>query len=145
MNSAQHSNPGASEQAATRAHTRGRVLVVEDDPEAAEFFRHALTVRGRFQVTHTADPADALALAAAAAWDLVVTDLNLPGMSGTDLLRALRPIAPRLPAILVTADPLSISCLGGADALLSKPVQVDTFLATVVALVAGGGKAAADR
>jgi CheY-like chemotaxis protein len=119
-----------------------RVLVVEDDPEAAEFFRHALTVRGRFQVTHTPDPAAALALAAAAPWDLVVTDLNLPGMSGTDLVAALRPVAPQLPVILVTAAPDEIRDATRPDAVLAKPVPVDTLLVTAMALVTRGNRTA---
>src|ERR1700722_19939901 len=83
---AMHSSPRLDPGTGGTAVARGRVLLVEDDPEAAEFFRHTLTVRGRFQVTHTPDPAAALALAAGAPWDLIITDLNLPGMSGLDLL-----------------------------------------------------------
>jgi CheY-like chemotaxis protein len=44
--------------------TRARVLVVEDDPEAALFLVHVLANRCRFEVVHTADPATALQLAA---------------------------------------------------------------------------------
>ena len=38
----------------------GRILLVEDDPDAAMFFRDVLTGRGGYEVTHTADPALAL-------------------------------------------------------------------------------------
>jgi CheY-like chemotaxis protein len=124
---------------------RGHVLVIDDDPAAAEFFRHALAVRGRFQVAHTPDPATALALVAVGRWDLMITDLNLPGMSGADLLAELRRIAPQLPAILVTAHPEGVRCPVEANAVLAKPVPVDTLLATAIDLVNRGRRAASAR
>jgi two-component system response regulator HydG len=77
------------------ASSRGRILVVEDDPEAALFAVHVLANRGQFDVTHTADPAVALRLAAEQDWDLVLTDMEMPGMTGLELLEALRQVAPR--------------------------------------------------
>ena len=76
------------------AGSRGRILVVEDDPEAALFVVYVLGNRGGFEVTHTADPAEALRLAADGHWDLLLTDLDMPGMSGLELLGALRQVAP---------------------------------------------------
>ena len=77
---------------------RGRILVVEDDPEAALFAVHVLAHQGQFDVTHTADPAVALRLAADEHWDLVLTDMEMPGMTGLELLCALREVAPALVA-----------------------------------------------
>jgi CheY-like chemotaxis protein len=82
---------------------RGRILLIEDDPQAALFAIHVLANRGRFEVTHTADPAVALLLAASERWDLVLTDLELPGMSGLELIDALRRVAPAVPVAVVTA------------------------------------------
>jgi CheY-like chemotaxis protein len=64
------------------ADARGRILVVEDDPEAALFVVYVLANRGGFEVTHTADPAEALRLAAGGHWDLLLTDLDMPGRPG---------------------------------------------------------------
>ena len=94
-------SPGAPAEPAGR----GRVLIVEDDPEAALFATPGPRQRGRFDVTHTADPAVALVLAASGPWDLVLTDMDLPVMSGMDLLAALRQLAPSVPVLLVTASP----------------------------------------
>ncbi len=121
---------------------RGRVLIVEDDPEAALFAAYALERRGRFSVTHTADPMVALALAAAEHWDLALTDLDLPVISGTELIAALRAIAPGLPVLLLTAQPrdeFSASDLSGPaasrpDGLLVKPVSADQLLFAAEAL-----------
>lgn len=119
---------------------RGRILVVEDDPEAALFAAYALEKRGRFSVTHTSDPVRALALAAAEPWDLALTDLDLPFISGAELIAALRTVAPKLPVILLTAHPRAE--FAGADAcrpdgLLVKPVSAERLLAAAVTLTAG--------
>src|ERR1700683_5281475 len=87
---------------------RGRVLLVEDDPEAALFATLVLGERGQFDVTHTADPGVALVLAAAGHWDLVITDMDLPVMSGLELVAALRELAPRVPVLVVTASPSGV-------------------------------------
>ena len=71
-----------------------RVLVVEDDPEAALFVVHVLANRCRFEVIHTADPVAALRMVTDEHWDLLLTDLDMPGMTGLELLGALRQVAP---------------------------------------------------
>jgi CheY-like chemotaxis protein len=120
--------------------TRGRILVVEDDPEAALFAVHVLANRGRFEVTHTADPAVALRLAAAEHWDLLLTDLDLPGMTGLELLDAVRTVAPGLPVAVMSAHaPVTVEAmLRQADEYLAKPLRVDQLIATATALIGRG-------
>jgi two-component system OmpR family response regulator len=129
---------------------RGRVLIVEDDPEAALFATLVLRQRGRFDVTHTADPAVALVLAASGPWDLVLTDMDLPVMSGMDLLAALRELVPRVPVLLVTASPARAfpvapgsagrpgAPVGGRpDGLLVKPFRAEQLLSAAITLAGG--------
>ncbi|MDQ2816142.1 MAG: response regulator [Actinomycetota bacterium] len=120
----------------------GRILVVEDDPSAALFAVHVLAHRGHFDVTHTADPVVALRMASTEHWDLVLTDIELPGMTGLELLDALREVAPALPVAVVTAHALAAMTqavrLSGADAYLEKPLRVDQLLATATALISRG-------
>ena len=86
------------------AAPRGRVLLVEDDFEAASFAIQVLAVRNGFEVVHTADPAVALRLAGSESWDLVLTDVempvsytHLPGLS-SDYVAPSSPLpAPHLP------------------------------------------------
>jgi CheY-like chemotaxis protein len=129
--------------------TRGRILLVEDDPEAALFAVHVLTKRAQFDVTHTADPAVALRLAAAGHWDLVLTDLELPGMTGLELLHALRQVAPALPVAVVTAHaPVGTTheaLLSEADAYLSKPLRIDQLISTATDLIRIGRKTSSTR
>ena len=120
----------------------GRILVVEDDPEAAAYVLHVLRTRGGFDVTHIPDPAAALDRARAERWDLVLTDVEMPGMTGIELLEAVREISPELPVAVVTAHPsvdYAVRALRNqADEFLEKPVRPDKLVATVTALVAKG-------
>jgi CheY-like chemotaxis protein len=124
---------------------RGRILVVEDDPDAALFLVHVLANRGQFEVTHTADPAVALRLAAAEHWDLVLTDLEMPGMTGLELLAALRQVAPALPVAVVTAhapaDMMAAALLSHPDEYLQKPLRINQLIATAIALISKGREA----
>ena len=118
------------------------MLLVEDDPEFALFCTHVLAKGGRFDVTHIADPTAALSLAAAQPWDLVITDLDLPLMSGFEFAAVLRRMVPSLPVVIVTAYPQDAPILTSADrgaqpdALLAKPITVDLLLTTATALTA---------
>jgi CheY-like chemotaxis protein len=123
----------------TTSHSpSGRILLVEDDPDAAMFFRDVLTGRGGYHVTHTADPALALSLATREPWGLLLTDLHLPGMTGLELLAAVRAVRPALPVMIVSAhDPalIHLPC-GFPDAFLHKPVPAAHLLTTVAGLLA---------
>ena len=117
------------------------MLLVEDDPEFALFCTHVLAKGGRFDVTHIADPTAALALAATQPWDLVITDLDLPLMSGFEFAAVLGGWCPpagghrhRVPAGRAHPD---IRRAGAQpDALLAKPITVDLLLTTATALTA---------
>jgi len=119
---------------------RGRILVVEDDPVSAAYVLHVLRNRGGFTVTHAADPQDALHQATAARWDLVLTDVEMPGMTGIELLGQLRDRAPQLPVAVLTAHPsvdYAVQALrNSADEFLEKPIQPDRLVAVVAGLVA---------
>jgi LmbE family N-acetylglucosaminyl deacetylase/ActR/RegA family two-component response regulator len=121
---------------------QGRVLVVEDDPDAARFVVSVLRGRGGFDVIHTADPAAALNRVSAESWDLVLTDVEMPGMTGLEMLESLRRVAPDLPVAVVTAhatlDNAVTALRSRADEFLDKPLLPDRLLATVTALVAKG-------
>ncbi|MGO9082706.1 MAG: PIG-L family deacetylase [Streptosporangiaceae bacterium] len=130
-----------------QAQPPGRILVVEDDPQAARFTVHVLARWGGFEVTHLADPAAALREATAQDWDLVLTDVEMPGMSGLELLEGLRLVAPDLPVAVVTAHVAvgnAVSALRNrADEFLEKPLQPDRLVATARELIAKGRAARA--
>lgn len=148
MSFSAHPSPLGS---AAKPAGRGRILVVEDDPEAALFATLVLRERGRFEVTHTADPAVALLLATSGPWDLVLTDMDLPVMSGLEMLAALRELTTSLPVLLVTASPACAFPLAAGpagrpgapagaqpDGLLIKPFRAERLLSAATTLADGG-------
>ncbi len=117
------------------AASRGRILIIEDDPEAALFAVHVLGKRGHFDVTHTADPAAAVGLAAAEHWDLVLTDIELPGMTCVELLHELRRVAPGIPVAVLSAHAEKAELSQRVQAFLKKPVKIEQLIATASALI----------
>jgi two-component system response regulator HydG len=120
----------------------GRILVVDDDVVTGRFLVQLLGTRGGFDVSHTTDPAVALQRATSETWDLVLTDVEMPGMTGLELLQALRRASPDLNVAVLTSHASldnAVSALRDrADEFLQKSMPPDDLLATVAALVAGG-------
>ncbi|WP_296481776.1 PAS domain-containing sensor histidine kinase [Rhodoferax sp.] len=117
-----------------------RVMYVDDD-EALVFLVQRVLKRKGFVVTTFTDPR--LAAAALRAnpldFDLLVTDYNMPGYSGIELLRETRLIRPDLPVALasgyVTAEIEQSALSAGARALIHKPNDVDELCETVQRLL----------
>lgn len=80
-----------------------RVFVIEDDPLMRELIVRSLG-RGEVEVTSFGDAADAVDPIIVEQPDLIISDVNMPRMSGLDLVRRLRAHAVRVPVILVTAE-----------------------------------------
>jgi CheY-like chemotaxis protein len=78
-----------------------RVLVVDDDPVIGESFDRVLTPRG-YAVIHAANGEQALERLAAEDYDLVYTDIKMPGLSGIEVARRVRASRPWLPVVIVT-------------------------------------------
>jgi two-component system cell cycle sensor histidine kinase/response regulator CckA len=119
----------------------GQRIVYVDDDEALVFLVKRLLTRKGFAVTTFTNPREALAALRAnpQICDLLVTDFNMPGYSGVDLLRDVRAIRPELPVALasgyVTPDIERDAIDAGALALIHKPNDVDELCSTVQKLL----------
>jgi diguanylate cyclase (GGDEF)-like protein len=116
--------------------TDAPILVVDDDAATRALVAIALR-RAGFDVLEAASGEAALGLIEGEAVGLVVLDLSMPGMSGIDVVRALRerPQSATLPIILLTGkgdEYALVPSLGaGADDYLTKPVRLDELVARV--------------
>ena len=79
-----------------------KILVVDDEPSMTQFLGIVLRKEG-FQVTTVHNGKDALDKVRAEAFDVVITDLRMPGMDGIQLLQGIKKVDPALPVILMTA------------------------------------------
>lgn len=82
------------------------VLLVDDDTETLDALRETLLAHLRHvEVLTCASAADALRVLRARPVDLLITDYNMPGMNGLDLLREADALAPKMPRMVMTAFP----------------------------------------
>jgi two-component system, OmpR family, response regulator RegX3 len=119
------------------AQERIRILVVEDEESYREALWAGLTKEG-YDIELAADGPGGLAAFAAKPPDLVLLDVLLPGMSGTEVCRRMRAIAP-VPVIMVTALNTEIDVvlgleLGAAD-YVTKPYRLRELVARIQAVL----------
>ena len=106
-------------------------LIVDDDEDNCDAFAEALKSVG-IRALGVTRGFEGLRLARALAPDLIIIDHRLPDVSGAEVCRRLRddPETEPVPVIAVTAVPEALRAEGCvADAVLTKPCQLDTFLA----------------
>ena len=119
--------------------TRRRLLVVEDDPDTRGAIS-AMLVGAGYDVVGAADAEEAVDLITRGLRPrLIVADLRLPGVSGTDLLRYIQSdhelrIIPRIIVTALRRDEVKVS----ADAIFHKPCDLNDILETVRRLAPAG-------
>ncbi len=110
-----------------------KILVIEDEPDIADFIRRGLTLKG-YEVAAAASGEEGLDRAREFGPDLVVLDLMLPGMDGVEVCRLLRRESD-LPIIMLTARDSLVDKVDGLDAgaddYITKPFAFDELLARV--------------
>jgi two-component system, OmpR family, phosphate regulon response regulator PhoB len=134
------------------AATASRIMVVEDEIDVANLVKHALERGGDANVEIVGSGAAALQSVSKAPPDLMILDLNLPGLDGSEVCRILRsrPGSSQLPIIMLTArSGESERILGldlGADDYITKPFSPRELAARVRAVLrrkSGAAQAAA--
>jgi two-component system, OmpR family, response regulator RegX3 len=118
-----------------------KVMVVEDEPSLVEALEFALVDEG-FKVVSTGDGRDSLALFERECPDLVLLDLMLPNMSGTEVCKQIR-AASSVPIIMLTARDSEIDKVVGlevgADDYVTKPFSMRELVARVKAVLRRSG------
>jgi LmbE family N-acetylglucosaminyl deacetylase len=109
-----------------------RIMVVEDEPSAAQLFKRWLSAAG-YEVVVAPTAENALTrIAQTPNWDMVLTDVELPGRSGLELLRTLHERFPRMPVLLTSGrrstDVAAAAVEGGALSFLLKPMDKQTLV-----------------
>lgn len=123
----------------TPAAPRGRVLLIDDDRVFGLWATKVLESRG-FVIQHVLDPMSGLKHIESEPWDVVITDVEMPRMSGIEFLERVRRLEPSLPVVVVTAHPTvdrAVAAMRQPDTdFIHKPVTAEEFAAKVADLVA---------
>ncbi len=115
-----------------------RILVIEDEFRLRAQLRSGLEKQG-YRVDDSGDGRDGLYLATEYPFDAAIVDLGLPGLSGIEIIKALRQQGKTLPILILTArgswqDKVE-GLEAGADDYLAKPFQMEELLARLKALL----------
>jgi EAL domain-containing protein (putative c-di-GMP-specific phosphodiesterase class I)/AmiR/NasT family two-component response regulator len=112
----------------------GRVLLVDDEPAILRVFQRSLE-RAGFAVVTADDGQVAAQRLRESEFDVVLTDISMPNLTGLDLLRLVRQRDPDLPVVLMTANPTIDTASQGIQfgilGYLSKPVVLSEMLGVV--------------
>ena len=131
----------APEDARPASEGRGQNILYIDDDEAQVFLIKRMLERWGYRVSAYLEQRDALdaLLAGAVRFDLVVTDFNMPGISGLEVARAIRDARPELPVIVVSGyitDTLRAqAAAAGVRELISKSHEVEELRDVVQRLI----------
>ena len=112
------------------------ILIVEDNEKNMKLVRDVLQVKG-YQTVEAGSAEDGLKIARERTLDLVLMDIQLPGMSGIEALKAMRadPALAAIPVVAITASVMQQDrqeiMSAGFDGFIEKPVNLKNLLDTV--------------
>jgi len=116
---------------------RCKVLIVDDDSAFRRALRTSLAASG-FEVSEARSGEDALRTLRADAADIVMLDINMPGMGGVEACRKIRSLSPRIGILMVTvrdAEEDKVEALeAGADDFITKPYRLREMIARLQAV-----------
>ena len=116
-----------------------RILLADDDKGSLDLVRRALELEGH-SIEAAEDGSEALAIAEAGRFDLLVTDVHMPGLDGIELAKRALALHPGLRLVLMSAYPDGLELAGGLAAgrarLVTKPFSIDKIRAEVRAALA---------
>lgn len=115
-----------------------RVLVVDDILESVNLIAMVLHADGH-ECLAVSSPAQALTMLASKPFDLVISDQNMPGMTGEDLLERVHVLWPDTRRMMLTADPRIRNDEGREYPVMYKPFRLPELRAAVTALLSRRG------
>jgi CheY-like chemotaxis protein len=111
-----------------------RIMIIEDDEQMRSLMKDFLEEEG-FETDSASGGLEGLRILSDGHFDLVITDIRMPGLTGLDILPTIRRLKPEIPIIVVTAyggDEVRRRCLArGATAYFEKPIHLSQLRAVI--------------
>jgi excisionase family DNA binding protein len=130
--------PAVRATAATGTTGRPRVLVVDDEASIRDLLSKTLAL-AEYDVDTAPDGRSAVASLRDQTYDLMITDLKMPGMDGLTLIHEAKRLAPRLPVVIITAHSTEASAIEsvnlGVSGYLTKPFRIAKILSTAARIL----------
>ena len=132
-------SPAPSYESGESSRRVARILVVDDEPTVRRMLVRLLS-EAAYEVVEATDGEGALSIALRneAGFDLVITDIKMPGMDGRELGRHLKAVLPGLPVLYIsgyTSAPAGLGEPGGSAVFVRKPFDPDDLLRKVEAML----------
>ena len=112
-----------------------KILIVDDEPDMLKLLSMIIREKTSYEVTTTNNPVEALDLAQKNPFDLVITDLKMPGLDGIELLDAVKQVDTDMPIIIITAyssvEAAAEAIQKGGFDFITKPFRKEQILFTI--------------
>jgi len=112
-----------------------KLLIVDDEPDMLKLLSMIIKEKTPYEVVTTNNPMEALEFAKKGGFDLVISDLKMPGLDGIELIEAVKNIDEDIPIIIITAygtvESASESMNKGGFDFISKPFRKEQILFTI--------------
>jgi DNA-binding NtrC family response regulator len=112
-----------------------KILIVDDEPDMLRLLTMILRSKTPYDITTTNNPVEALELAKRGGYDLVITDLKMPGLDGIELLDSVKKVDEDIPVIVMTAygtvESASETLAKGGFDFITKPFRKEQIVVTI--------------
>jgi DNA-binding NtrC family response regulator len=112
-----------------------KLLIVDDEPDMLKLLGMIIRDKTPYETITTNNPAEALDLVKKGGYDLVITDLKMPGLDGVEMLEAVKKLDADIPVIIMTAygtvETAEEALSKGAFDFITKPFRKEQILFTI--------------
>ena len=120
-----------------------RILIIEDDEEMRSLLKDSLEEEG-FETDSVSNGSDAFRKLVKESFNLIITDIRMPGLTGLDILPGIKQLQPEVPVIVITAfgseEVYRRSIERGAAVYLEKPIRTNKLKMLIHEMVFSKGK-----
>lgn len=112
-----------------------KLLIVDDEPDMLKLLSMIIKANTAYEFATTNNPLEALEMAKSGGYDLLLTDLKMPGLDGIELLNAVREFDQEIPIIIITAYATAESAAEAMDKnafdFITKPFRKEQVIFTI--------------